>query len=172
MSETMEINACSTATMSSVPAPISWLGKDAPEYEERKNRAFVPPNISIKDVHAAVPRKLFEKNTAKGLFYFGRHVAISALCYVFATQIDQLVWRTGAVLGLGASESSFLSWACWIFYWFWQSVCFAGMWTLGALCVRFFMEGRVALTAVCLVQDTMCDAFHGVFLLWNPADAC
>ena len=114
------------------PNPLSWLVRDAPEYEERKKRTqFVPPALSIKDVHAAVPRHLFERNTAKGLYYVLRHVGLSALFYVFASKIDQVSWSFAATLGWGASGRNLVSWACWIMYWFWQSVSFAGMWTLG-----------------------------------------
>ena len=113
---------------------LSWLLRDAPEYEERKKRPkFVPPTVAIKDVHAAVPKHLFERNTAKGLFYVGRHVALSALFYVFATRIDGLAWRAATALGWGPSGRSALVWAGWILYWFWQSVSFSGMWTLGTL---------------------------------------
>ena len=112
--------------------PLSWLVRDAPEYEERKKRStFVPPSISIKDVHAAVPRHLFEKNTAKGLFYVGRHVAFSLLFYLFAIRIDYTVWNVSAALHWGPFGRSVLCWSMWALYWFWQSVAFAGMWTLG-----------------------------------------
>ncbi len=111
---------------------LPWLLRDAPEYEERKKRTqFVPPTISIKDVHAAVPRHLFEKSTAKSLFYVGRHVGLSALFYVFATRIDTLACNVNTVLGWGEAARAALSWALWAMYWFWQSVALAGMWTLG-----------------------------------------
>ncbi|KAH9886268.1 fatty acid desaturase-domain-containing protein [Cubamyces lactineus] len=115
--------------------PLSWLVRDAPEYEERKKRStFVPPSISIKDVHAAVPRHLFEKSTAKGLFYVGRHVAFSLLFYLFAIRIDGTVWNVSAALHWGPFGRSVLCWSMRALYWFWQSVAFAGMWTLGHEC--------------------------------------
>ncbi|CDO76127.1 hypothetical protein BN946_scf184876.g20 [Trametes cinnabarina] len=115
--------------------PLSWLARDAPEYEERKKRVqFVPPNISIKDVHAAVPRHLFEKSTTKSLVYVGRHVALSVLFYLFATRIESVVRSTSVAYHLGAFGRSTLTWALWALYWFWQSVAFTGMWTLGHEC--------------------------------------
>ena len=116
------------------PHALSWLVRDGPEYEERKNRTqFVPPSVTIKDVHAAVPRHLFERNTAKGLFYVARTVGLSVLFYKFATRIDQFSWATATALGLGPTGRSFISWSFWILFWFWQSVAFAGFWTLGTL---------------------------------------
>ncbi|KAI0640444.1 fatty acid desaturase-domain-containing protein [Trametes meyenii] len=115
--------------------PLSWLVRDAPEYEQRKQRTqFIPPNISIKDVHAAVPRHLFEKNTAKSLFYVGRHVALSILFYLFAIHIDYIAWNIASALNWGLSGRSAVSWGLWALYWFWQSITFAGMWTLGHEC--------------------------------------
>ncbi|KAI0633978.1 fatty acid desaturase-domain-containing protein [Trametes polyzona] len=114
---------------------LSWLVRDAPEYEARKQRTeFTPPTISIKEVHAAVPRHLFEKSTAKSLFYVGRHIALSVLFYVFATRIDRLSHSIIGSLGLSASSRTLVSWALWGLYWFWQSVAFAGIWTLGHEC--------------------------------------
>ncbi|KAI8972410.1 fatty acid desaturase-domain-containing protein [Trametes punicea] len=117
------------------PGPLSWLIRDAPEYEERKKRSqFVPPSISIKDVHAAVPRHLFEKSMAKSLFYVARHVALSVLFYLFATRIEGMAWNMSAMLGLSSPWRTGLAWALWLLYWFWQSVAFTGMWTLGHEC--------------------------------------
>lgn len=139
---------------------LSWLVRDAPEYEERKNRPqFVPPTVAIKDVHAAVPRHLFERNTAKGLFYVGRHVALSVLFYVSTARIDELSWRAAGALGWSASGRSFLVWSSWILYWFWQSVSFAGMWTLGMLGAD--LKGNT-FTDMCLEQDMRYGARHGV----------
>ncbi len=116
----------------SQPDALSWLVRDGPEYEQRKKRPqFVPPSVSIKDVHAAVPRHLFERSTAKGLFYVGRTVALSVLFYKFATRIDHFSWATAAAFGLGPAGRSLVSWTFWILYWFWQSVALAGFWTLG-----------------------------------------
>ncbi|KAI0824503.1 fatty acid desaturase-domain-containing protein [Trametes gibbosa] len=117
------------------PGPFSWLVYDAPEYEDRKKRThFVLPTISLKDVHAAVPRHLFEKSTLKSLFYVGRHVALSVLFYLFATRIDLLAFRIATALGMSVSFRGTVSWLLWVLYWFWQSVAFAGMWTLGHEC--------------------------------------
>ena len=116
------------------PQVLSWFVRDGPEYEERKKRShFVLPSVTIKDVHAAVPRHLFERNTAKGLFYVARTAGLSLLFYKFATRIDQFSWATATALGLGPSGRSLVSWSLWILFWFWQSVAFAGFWTLGTV---------------------------------------
>ncbi|OCH90799.1 hypothetical protein OBBRIDRAFT_792897 [Obba rivulosa] len=108
---------------------------DGPEYEARKRRAiFEPPVLSIKEVHAAVPRHLFEKSTWKSLFYVGRHLALSIAFYVFATRIDDLTRSFCAFCGCADQARALVSFALWINYWFWQSVSFTGFWTLGHEC--------------------------------------
>ncbi|KAI0717854.1 fatty acid desaturase-domain-containing protein [Cerioporus squamosus] len=130
-------------------SPLSWLVQDAPEYEERKRAHFVPPTISIKDVHAAVPRHLFEKSTAKGLWYVGRHVGLSVLFYLFAKRIDQLSWNAVAALGWSRSGRALLCWTFWALYWFWQSVSFAGMWVLGHECGHDALSPYAWVNSVC-----------------------
>ncbi|KAL7284512.1 hypothetical protein ACG7TL_001803 [Trametes sanguinea] len=134
---------------------LTWLAHDAPEYEERKKRAkFVPPSISIKDAHAAVPRHLFEKSTTKSLFYVFRHVALSVLFYVFATRIDGIVRSASAAYHLSPLARSALIWTLWAMYWFWQSVAFTGMWTLGHEC------GHDALSQYSWVNTVLGMALH------------
>ncbi|KAM5539758.1 hypothetical protein V8D89_006571 [Ganoderma adspersum] len=149
----------SSAGSAQGPQALSWLVRDGPEYEERKKRAqFVPPSVSIKDVHAAVPRHLFERNTAKGLFYVARTVGLSVLFYKFATRIDQLSWATAAALGLGPAGRSLVSWSLWILFWFWQSVAFAGFWTLGHEC------GHETLSPYSLLNHVIGICLHTFFL--------
>lgn len=127
---------------------LQRVARDGPEYEARKRRSeFVPPSIAIKDVHAAVPRHLFGKSIAKSLFYIGRHVALGAVFYAFATRIDALSWKIASAIGISAYARGWLSYALWVMYWFWQSVTFTGMWTLGASSLFFSWPYIFVLTA-------------------------
>lgn len=109
--------------------------QDGPEYEARKGRGtFTPPNLSIKDIHNAVPRHLFEKSTPKSLLYLSRHLAITYGFYYLATQIDNITHL--AVMGDGmryAFARRLLHMTLWILYWGWQGMAFAGIWCLGTL---------------------------------------
>ncbi|KAL0581654.1 hypothetical protein V5O48_000355 [Marasmius crinis-equi] len=119
---------------------MTWyqIFRDGPEYERRRRKSpFVPPNISIAHLHAAIPKHLYHKSTAKSLFYIVRNLAITVLFYVFATRIDDLVsaiYDLKAVfpdLYLPQSAASLLKAALWLLYWGWQGFAFAGIWCLG-----------------------------------------
>ena len=107
--------------------------QDGPEYDARRRRNFVPPNISIKDIRAAVPKHLFQRSTLKSLLYLFRHLAFTYAFYYIAAHIDTIAQR----LVPGNSDSmSQISYgltrgSLWILYWGWQGVAFAGIWCLG-----------------------------------------
>jgi Domain of unknown function (DUF3474) len=106
------------------------LFQDGPEYEARRKRsAFTPPNLTLKDVHDAVPKHLFKKNTFKSLYYVLRHLAVTVLFYYLATQIegfvDRLIDRNNLVL------RALVRTVLWFTYWIWQGFAFAGIWCLG-----------------------------------------
>ncbi|KAH9927543.1 fatty acid desaturase-domain-containing protein [Amylocystis lapponica] len=158
--------ACDCATLSFSSATMSpkthWKPSyfcDAPEYEARKKQTqFTPPDFAIKDVHAAVPRHLFEKSTLKSLFYVGRHLGLTAAFYVFATHIDRIAWELCARFGYGHRIRGVLEFFMWALYWFWQSVSFSGIWTLGHEC------GHDALSPIGWVNAAIGLALHTFIL--------
>ncbi|KAJ7503807.1 fatty acid desaturase-domain-containing protein [Mycena galericulata] len=82
------------------------------------NKPFTPPSIALKDVHAAVPRRLFKRSTARSLFYIVRHCAVTLLFFLLATRIP----TTGSVVVRAV---------LWALYGAWQGFAFAGIWCLG-----------------------------------------
>lgn len=109
--------------------PWYQIFQDGPEYEaRRKQRTFVPPNISLKAVHAAVPPHLFERSTVKSLFYIIRHAVVTYGIYCCGIKLDSLSFEQGLVPPFaGTVVRPFL----WLFYWGWQGMSFAGIWALG-----------------------------------------
>ncbi|KAJ7904203.1 fatty acid desaturase-domain-containing protein [Mycena leptocephala] len=85
---------------------------------QSKLTPFTPPNIALKDVHAAVPRHLFDRSTARSLFYVARHCAITLAFFLLATRIPD---NGGLVLRV----------VLWTVYGVWQGFTFAGIWCLG-----------------------------------------
>jgi len=107
--------------------------QDGPEYEARQKKStFTPPNLTLKDVHDAVPRHLFVKSTFKSLFYVMRHLVITLLLYLFATRIDVFVNLIANGEDIGTVFMRRLVRATlWILYFGWQGIAFAGIWCLG-----------------------------------------
>ncbi|KAI0072548.1 hypothetical protein K474DRAFT_1628832 [Panus rudis PR-1116 ss-1] len=133
----MTTKTSSTAHVSAVPLPMV-PPLDSPEYLERLKKPFIPPSVTLKSIHAAVPKHLFVKSTTKSLFYVFRHLA-------FVGALFHLAWRSSEVsdwlseqekeqLGKIYVGRKAVEWGIWLFYWFWQSVCFTGIWTLGHEC--------------------------------------
>ncbi|KAF8880792.1 fatty acid desaturase-domain-containing protein [Infundibulicybe gibba] len=108
------------------------LFQDGPEYEARKKKGiFTPPNLTMKDLHNAVPRHLFERSTAKSLFYICRHLAFTFTFYYLATQINYIVGLVAGDSLRATATRHFLSVSLWVAYWGWQGIAFAGIWCLG-----------------------------------------
>ncbi|EGO26672.1 hypothetical protein SERLADRAFT_463952, partial [Serpula lacrymans var. lacrymans S7.9] len=113
---------------------MAWfqIFQDGPEYEARRNKpSFAPPNLTLKDVHDAVPKHLFQKNTPKSLFYVFRHLVFTYAFFLLATRIDDLLWLAGSRLGIKSAGQIIIRILCWSSYWFWQSIAFTGIWCLG-----------------------------------------
>ena len=105
--------------------------QDGPEYEARRRRGtFTPPNLSLKQLHDAVPRHLHEKSTLKSLSYVIRHIAFTFGFYYLATFINI---STSSLCGRDVTLllKYFVRPCLWILYWGWQGITFAGIWCLG-----------------------------------------
>jgi hypothetical protein len=109
--------------------PWYQIFQDGPEYEaRRKRRTFAPPNVALKDVHAAVPSHLFERSTAKSLFYIVRHVLVTYAIYYCGSRIDSLPLGKDVVPSF---VGTIVRPSLWLLYWGWQGMSFAGIWALG-----------------------------------------
>lgn len=109
--------------------------QDGPEYEARKKRGtFTPPNVSLKQLHDAVPRHLHEKSTFISLGYVLRHIAFTFGFYYLATFINvstSTCRGDNGVFTIALLLNYFVRPSLWILYWGWQGITFAGIWCLG-----------------------------------------
>ncbi|KAF7336670.1 Acyl-lipid omega-3 desaturase (Cytochrome b5), endoplasmic reticulum [Mycena venus] len=104
--------------------------KDSPEFESRKGTPFSPPQISISELHAAVPKHLFRKSTAMGLYYYARDICFIFVAYKLGCTIEPLSQRLAEVYGFGRTIELIFRWLLWVVYWHWQGVIMGGFWTL------------------------------------------
>lgn len=112
-----------------------WLQifQDGPEYEARKRRkTFAPPNLSLKRLHDAVPRHLFEKSTFKSVFYVVTHILFTFILHLSARRIAPTLDALATTTAYPLLVDYFLRPIIWVFFWGWQGMFFAGIWSLGA----------------------------------------
>lgn len=106
--------------------------QDGPEFEtRRRKRTFTPPNLSLKDLHNAIPRHLFERSTLKSSFYVVTHILLTALLHVSAKRIPTTLEQLAATSNHPVIVQCLLKPAIWMFFWGWQGMFFAGIWCLG-----------------------------------------
>ncbi|KAJ8473321.1 hypothetical protein ONZ45_g16338 [Pleurotus djamor] len=104
--------------------------RDGPEFTARKETPFSPPEVTIAQLHAAVPKHLFKKSTAKGLYYVFRDVACAVIAYKLGTMINPFATFLLRE-GWNALLVRALKYSLWATYWHWQGVILAGWWCLG-----------------------------------------
>lgn len=85
---------------------------------------------TLAEIHASIPKHLYEKSTVKALYYVARDVFFAVLTYKIGTYIDPfsryLLDQEFAPLTV-----QLVKWSLWTTYWWWQGVILAGWWCLG-----------------------------------------
>ncbi|KAI0360610.1 hypothetical protein OH77DRAFT_702383 [Trametes cingulata] len=101
--------------------------KNGPEYEQRLTRPFVPPTITLKQLHDAVPKHVLQKDPLRSTGYVLRDVFFCVLFFVFGASIEPMV--TSSFWGLIPLTStwhvSLARTTLWLVYWWWQGIAFA-----------------------------------------------
>ena len=119
-------------------------------YKRRLHTDYRLPQVTLKQIHEAIPKHAYERNTLKGFYYVARDIFFAAIfyvrpcwlalvyqCDVFAhTSMQQLakhIEPTALSVGAAYGEHAqfFAKWGMWSMYWWWQGICWAGIWTLG-----------------------------------------
>ena len=104
---------------------MSSLFTNSPEYEARRRTVFTLPKVTLAEIHSAVPKHLFEKSTATGLYYVLRSVTWSIVFYRLALHIPLAVHYLANV-GVSPALLHAARICFWVAYWWWQGVAFAG----------------------------------------------
>ncbi|KAI0088311.1 delta-12 fatty acid desaturase [Irpex rosettiformis] len=109
--------------------PLSSLFTDSAEYEHRKQKPFKPPQISLSQIHAAVPRHLFNKSTFVALQYVFRTISLAIAFYLITAFLDSPLHRL-RLTGGHELLSAVVQCVLWPAYWLFQSLTFAGFWCI------------------------------------------
>ncbi|KAF8321137.1 hypothetical protein DL93DRAFT_2163444 [Clavulina sp. PMI_390] len=101
---------------------------DGPEYKKRMATDYKIPQVTLKQIHEAIPKRLYEKSTLKGLSVVARDMAFAIVFFYAATYIDPFV-ETLAPQGEWTQFAA--KWTLWATYWWWQGLAWGGLWVLG-----------------------------------------
>ncbi|KIP05950.1 hypothetical protein PHLGIDRAFT_107537 [Phlebiopsis gigantea 11061_1 CR5-6] len=115
---------------------------------------------SIEEVRAAIPARLFKRDTTRGLLYLARDLAMAAIVWRLGMQIDTISVRP-AVVGLtGHAGAEVLRWGLWLVYWWFQGLIFTGIWVIGHECGHHaFSDSKLLCDVIGFITHT---------LLWTP----
>ncbi|KAJ7019344.1 fatty acid desaturase-domain-containing protein [Mycena alexandri] len=101
------------------------------EYLKRRNVPFSPPNVTWKELRAAIPLELYEKSTFRGLVSLVQDVTTVYALYALSLRIDSFAEGVNHRFQLSYPVSVALYWTLWALYWVAQSIAMAGCWCLG-----------------------------------------
>ncbi|KAF8653567.1 hypothetical protein AX16_003877 [Volvariella volvacea WC 439] len=120
--------------------PFSSIFRDSPEYQARLKAPFKPTNVTLQEIHSAIPKHLHEKNTLKALGYVARDVICAVIVYKLGWRIEPLSQRLITTLSnsshfpLSPTATHILQplikWCLWALYWHWQGIILAGWWCM------------------------------------------
>ncbi|KAI0827411.1 fatty acid desaturase-domain-containing protein [Trametes gibbosa] len=140
------------SSLSSKPTRLVYLDEPLPP--------LVQPPWTLKEIRDQIPPHLFERNTAKALYYTFRDLVLAGGIFALALKIDWLCAHPALQPFLGPISTIILRSACWLTYWWFQGLVFTGIWVIGHEC------GHGAFSA----SSTICNVIGFVLhsLLWTP----
>lgn len=99
----------------------------------RLARPFVPPAVTLKQIHDAVPKHLMQKNIVKSIYYVSRDFLLAVVMFAFAAQIEPMAKSGlyGLIPGPASWHVALIRAGLWLVYWWWQGLIFAGFFCIG-----------------------------------------
>ena len=100
----------------------------------RLARPFAPPTVTLKEIHAAVPKHLLRKNALRSTGYVLRDVFFCAAFFAFGAAIEPLVaTRLWGLVPLTSPlwHAPTVRAAFWLTYWWWQGIAFTSFFCIG-----------------------------------------
>ncbi|KZT10498.1 uncharacterized protein LAESUDRAFT_427677 [Laetiporus sulphureus 93-53] len=143
--------------------------KNGPEYEERLAKPFIPPTISLKEIHDSVPKHLLRKDPLLSTYYVIRDIVCCVAIFYFGFNIETLLKSNfGGFVPLTAAWQVHLArTALWLTYWWFQGLSFASFFCIAhELGHQTMYENRY-------VNDTLGYFFHAFimapFFAWKAS---
>ncbi|KAH9924159.1 fatty acid desaturase-domain-containing protein [Fomitopsis serialis] len=107
--------------------------EDGPEYRARLSKPFVPPTVTLKEIHDAVPKHLLRKNPRLSIYYCVRDVACCVAIFCYGFSIERILASDfGGFVPLSAAWHVHVArTALWLVYWWFQGLSFASFFCIG-----------------------------------------
>ncbi|TFY81121.1 hypothetical protein EWM64_g2893 [Hericium alpestre] len=101
---------------------------------EERIPGFSPMKWSLAEIRAAIPARLFIRDTRRSMRYLVRDMAMAIAMWRLALFIDPFfqAGQTRSLLGAPVTET--LRWLSWMVYWWFQGLIFTGIWVIGHEC--------------------------------------
>ncbi|KIY43773.1 hypothetical protein FISHEDRAFT_52616 [Fistulina hepatica ATCC 64428] len=113
-------------------SPLSYSTElTGPAQYNRLNKPFVPPTVTLKEIHDAVPKYLLKRDPVKSTLYVARDIAFTLVLFWFASSIQG--WGESNFGGFvtGHFAKAFIKSSLWMTYWWVQGLVWAGVFCLG-----------------------------------------
>ena len=109
------------------------LADDDADSWNRLARPFIPPTVTLKQIHDAVPRHLLRKDPLRSTGYVFRDVFFCALFFAFGAVIEPLVSTNflGFVPFTSPWQAMLARSLLWLTYWWWQGIAFTSFFCIG-----------------------------------------
>ncbi|KAJ8074956.1 hypothetical protein PM082_019283 [Marasmius tenuissimus] len=104
--------------------------RDGPEYEQRKRTPFVPPKVTLSEVHAVVPKRLRLKSTTRGLSFVVRDATLALLLHRASRYIPSATSSLAQLLCGNALMERCLNFTLWTAFCQCQGILFTSLWCL------------------------------------------
>ncbi|OSX63288.1 hypothetical protein POSPLADRAFT_1168809 [Postia placenta MAD-698-R-SB12] len=130
------------------------------EYEERLRKPFVPPTITLKEIHEAVPKHLLRKNPWLSAYYCVRDIVCCVAIFYVGFHIEDILKSDfGGLVPLTALWQVYLArTGLWLLYWWFQGLSFASF-----FCIAHEL-GHQTMFNNRYVNDTLGYFFHAFIL--------
>jgi len=93
-------------------------------------KPFSPPEVTLKEIHSAVPKQLLRRSPALASYYIGRDLLLATSFAMFATYIPTIAHKVSTTL-LASWTRLPVKALLWCAYWWFQGLVGAGIFCLG-----------------------------------------
>ncbi|KAI0027699.1 delta-12 fatty acid desaturase protein [Vararia minispora EC-137] len=138
--------------------------RNGPEYEARLRKPFSPPSVTLKEIHAVVPKTLLQKSSSLGCYYVARDIVLATAFLGFASYIPAMTQSLSAAAAPASWLAVPVASLLWCTYWWFQGLLWSGIFCLELTRVRL-QAGHGSLFNSPLANNTVGFLLHSALLI-------